>query len=198
MGVVERATEKTLFWSRWLMAPFYLGLVGVLIVLLVVFVREVAAMIPTALSLSSDEAIVLMLTMVDLSLAANLLLIVIFSGYENFVSRIDTRDDADRPEWMGTIDFSGLKLKLIASIVAISAIDLLKSYLDLGGGGAADEGALSSTDLGFKIAIHLTFVTSGLILAVMDWVSFKADPATKAAREKQAETVGPGSGPNAP
>lgn len=198
MAFIERATEKALFASRWLMAPVYLGLVGVLVVLLIVFVRELVELAPSALSLTSDEVIVTMLTMVDLSLAANLLLIVIFSGYENFVSRIDTRDDADRPEWMGTIDFSGLKLKLIASIVAISAIDLLKSYLNIGGGNAGDEGALSSTELGFKIAIHLTFVTSGLLLAVMDWVSFKSDPATKAAREKQAETVAPGSGPNAP
>lgn len=194
MSVAERATEKVLFASRWLMAPFYLGLVGVLVVLLAVFVRELIEVVPSALTLSSDEVIVTMLTMVDLSLAANLLLIVIFSGYENFVSRIDTRD-ADRPEWMGTIDFSGLKLKLIASIVAISAIDLLKSYLDIGGGG---EDALTSTELGFKMAVHLTFVTSGLMLAVMDWVSYKADPAAKAAREKSAEIVGPGSGPNSP
>ena len=71
------------------------------------------------------------LSLIDLSLAANLLLIVIFSGYENFVSKIDIGDHPDRPGWMGALDFSGLKMKLIASIVAISAVALLRAFMDL-------------------------------------------------------------------
>lgn len=199
--VHERLLEAVLFNSRWLMAPFYVGLIGSLVLLLVVFVRELFVALPKALSASTDDAIVTMLTLVDLSLAGNLVLIVIFSGYENFVSRMDSAgDDDDRPDWMGTVDFSGLKLKLVASIVAISAIDLLKAFLDIGTDG---EEALNATQLTFKIAVHLTFVGSGVLLALMDWLIVKSDPAARAAREKighEIEDAAPsgGSSPAAP
>src|SRR5271154_868088 len=115
--------ERGLFASRWLMAPFYVGLVVALAALLAVFGEDLAG---EALRVGQgghpDEAVVMALSLIDLSLAANLLLIVIFSGYENFVARIEVGDQADRPSWMGTLDFSGLKMKLIASIVAISAV----------------------------------------------------------------------------
>src|SRR3954453_5369621 len=125
---VERWLEATLFASRWLMAPFYLGLVLALAALLVVFADELATEVSHILNMTPEGAILMGLSLIDLSLAGNLLLIVIFSGYENFVSKLDTGDDADRPSWMGTVDFSGLKMKLIASIVAISAIALLKAF----------------------------------------------------------------------
>ncbi|HQP21291.1 MAG TPA: YqhA family protein, partial [Phenylobacterium sp.] len=111
------------------MAPFYLGLVAALVVMVMVFAREAWTEFSHAASMSPDEAILMALTLIDLSLAGNLLLIVIFSGYENFVSKIDTGDHEDRPSWMGTVDFAGLKMKLIASIVAISAIALLKAFM---------------------------------------------------------------------
>ena len=95
------------------------------------------------------------------------MLIVIFSGYENFVSKIDVGNHEDKPEWMGTVDFSGLKLKLIASIVAISAIALLKAFLTLTEPGAV----LDQPRLLWLVVIHLTFVVSGVMLAAMDWVS---------------------------
>jgi uncharacterized protein (TIGR00645 family) len=104
------------------------------------------------------------LSLIDLSLAGNLLLIVIFSGYENFVSRLDA-GNRDRPVWMGTVDFTGLKLKLISSIVAISAISLLRSFMRIG------DGLLDEAALKWSVIIHLTFVTSGVLLALMDLVS---------------------------
>src|SRR5215475_324748 len=113
----ERWLEGTLFASRWLMAPFYLGLVLALVALLVVFVTELVAEVSHITDMTPETVILMALSLIDLSLAGNLLLIVIFSGYENFVSKLDTGDRQDRPVWMGTVDFSALKLKLVSSIV---------------------------------------------------------------------------------
>ena len=118
--MVESGFERVLFASRWLMAPIYVGLVLALLLLVVVFVRELALRRAAAVHDGPEQAILAVLSLIDLSLAGNLVLIVIFSGYENFVSKIDTDDAATGRDWMGTVDFSGLKMKLIASIVAIS------------------------------------------------------------------------------
>ncbi len=168
-GRLERALESGLFASRWLMAPFYVGLIGALLILLVVFARQLLYYAPQALALSPESAILATLALIDLSLAANLVLIVVFSGYENFTSRMETASDDDRPAWMGTVDFSGLKLKLVASIVAISGVDLLKSFMSLGAGGGVDRDVL-----GWKVAIHAAFVVSGVLLALMDWLAVRA------------------------
>ncbi len=170
---LETKFERGLFASRWLMAPMYLGLVISLAMLLVIFVRELAYYAPQALAMTADQGILAILTLIDLSLAANLLLIVLFSGYENFVSKLEIGDTADRPEWMGKVDFSGLKMKLIASIVAISGIHLLKVFMALGKGDPAHS---PSTDtLKWMVVIHLTFVLSGVLLALMDWLAAKTD-----------------------
>ena len=190
---LDHRLEQGLFASRWLMAPFFVGLVGALVVLLISFARELVHVGGQALTLSTDDAIAAVLTLVDLSLAASLVLIVIFSGYENFVSRMDAADHEDRPDWMGAVDFSGLKLKLIASIVAISAIDLLKAFLDIGGEGGVPEDSFSRPELLWKVVIHVTFVGSGVLLALMDWLTFKGDPATQAQREKTRRHVEEGS-----
>jgi uncharacterized protein (TIGR00645 family) len=117
--------------------------------------------------MSSDQVILVILTLIDLSLAGNLLLIVLFSGYENFVSKLDIEDTTDRPPWMGTVDFSGLKMKLIASIVAISGIHLLKRFMEIG----ETETPLDEPQLMWLVIIHLTFVGSGVLLALMDWLT---------------------------
>ena len=166
----ERWLESGLFHSRWLMAPFYVGLVGALMALLVVFFNEAVHELSGLLTMTPNQAIMMVLKLIDLSLAGNLLLIVIFSGYENFVSKIDTADDEDRPSWMGTVDFSGLKMKLIASIVAISAIALLKAFMELSEGKD-----LSDRSLMWLVVIHVTFVISGVLLALMDWLAAKVD-----------------------
>lgn len=172
---VETAFERGLFMSRWLMAPFYVGLVLALAMLLVVFVRELIYYVPQAFAadhaMSSNDAILAVLTLVDLSLAGNLLLIVMFSGYENFVSKLDLDGEQDRPPWMGTVDFSGLKMKLIASIVAISGIQLLKFFMNIGKDGAP----IDTQEALWGVVIHLTFVSSGVLLALMDWLTSKTD-----------------------
>lgn len=169
--IVETWLERGLFASRWLMAPFYVGLVLALAALLVVFFQELFRELPHVLSMKPEDAILMALTLIDLSLAANLMVIVILSGYENFVSKIDTASHEDRPDWMGTVDFSGLKMKLIASIVAISAIALLKAFLKLTEPGVA----LDQARLLWLVVVHLSFVVSGVLLAVMDWLNSRVE-----------------------
>lgn len=167
--MVERSLERLIFASRWLMAPFYVGLVAALAMLLVKFVQELLHYVPGVLAMKESDLVLAVLSLVDLTLAGSLVLMVILSGYENFVSKIETTDQTDRPEWMGTLDFSGLKLKLVASIVAISAIQLLKSFMNIG--------ATSKEDVFWLVVVHMTFVTSGVLLALMDWISEKAKAA---------------------
>jgi uncharacterized protein (TIGR00645 family) len=101
-------------------------------------------------------------------LLGNLILIVLFAGYENFVSKIEVaHNSVDRPHWMGTIDFSGLKIKLIGSLVALSVIELLKDFIDLSNVGTEEV----SQGVIWRILIHLTFVASGVLFAVMDWIA---------------------------
>ncbi len=166
-GLIEKYLEGGLFKSRWLLAPFYLGLVVALATLLVVFVRELIGAIPQMLTLDAEQIILVVLTLIDLSLAGNLVLIVIFSGYENFVSKIDTGDSEDRPDWMGTLDFSGLKMRLIGSMVAISAISLLRAFVTLTEPGTV----LDERKLFWLVALHVTFLFSGVMFAFMDWLA---------------------------
>ncbi len=165
---LEEGFEQTLFASRWLMAPMYAGLVLSLGCISILFLRELVESVPTMLMESSDEAILVVLSLIDLTLAGNLLLIVLFSGYENFVSKLNIEDGGDRPDWMGKVDFAGLKMKLVGSIVAISAIHLLKRFMEIGGGG--EHSAVDERQLFWFTIIHLTFVISGVLLAIMDYL----------------------------
>ena len=164
----ERRLEAALFASRWLMAPFYIGLVFGLVALLVVFLRELVEQLAHLPAMTGEDGILMALSLIDMSLAGNLMLIVIFSGYENFVSKLDTGDMEERPAWMGKVDFSGLKLKLISSIVAISAIALLRTFMKIG------TAPLDPAELKWRIFVHLTFVTSGVLLALMDYLTSRS------------------------
>ncbi len=160
---IEDGLETVLFASRWLLAPFYLGLALSLVVLLIKFIAELFHIAAHAFTASESEVILGVLALVDLSLTGSLLIIVIFSGYENFVSRIDHGDHQDWPEWMGKIDFSGLKLKLLSSIVAISAIQLLKQFMTIN--------SVSDRDIMWLVIIHVVFVVSSVFLALSDRIS---------------------------
>src|SRR5829696_8886344 len=161
--MLERTLERFLFSSRWLLAPFYVALVIALGGLLLKAAQELVHFIQHAFTATESDVILGLLTLVDLTLTGSLIVIVIFSGYENFVSRIDASEHKDWPEWMGKIDFTGLKLKLMSSIVAISAVQLLKAFMNIG--------KISDRDLGWYVSIHLVFVGSGLLLALTDRVS---------------------------
>jgi len=163
---LEIYLEKAIFNSRWILAPFYLGLVLGIILLFIKFVQKLWYMFSDIMAASEASVIVDILVLVDISLVASLLLIIIFSGYEIFVSKIDTGTHGDRPSWMGKVDFSGLKLKVIGAIVAISAIDLLKSFMDI----TSNMSEIDADKLMWKVIIHMTFVLSGLLFAIMDKV----------------------------
>lgn len=157
----EHAFESLLFNSRWLMAPFYLGLVISLLVLLFKFVALLVEFIAHAALAKESDIILGVLSLIDVSLTGNLVLIVVFSGYENFVSRIDPRGHPDWPEWMTKVDFAGLKQKLLASIVAISAIQVLKAFMNI-------DVAFDAQKLGWLAGIHLVFVVSTLLIVWSD------------------------------
>jgi uncharacterized protein (TIGR00645 family) len=163
MKKLELHVETMIFRSRWLLAPFYVGLILAILALLVKFSKELLNLVLNVFSLSSDQTIVSILTLVDTSLIATLLLIIIFSGYENFVSKIAFGEHEDRPVWMGKVGFSDLKLKLIGAIVAISAVELLKAFIN------AEH--VSTEVMAWKVGIHLTFVVSGVLFALTDWIS---------------------------
>lgn len=160
----EKFLENLMFASRWILAPFYFGLILSLFFLLIVFLKEIFHFV-THFSTNETELILFILTLIDLSFTGNLLIIVIFSGYENFVSKINVNDHEDKPEWMGTVDFGGLKLKLVSSIVAISGIHLLKVFFALE--------KYTQSQIILYISVHLTFVLSGVLLAYMDSLTSK-------------------------
>jgi len=130
---IEQTIEKIMFNSRWLLAVFYIGLVLGNVLLLIKFLQELIHIAPNVLTLSEGEVVVGILSLVDMALVGSLLLMIVFSGYEIFVSKIDVAVHEDRPDWMGKVDFSGLKLKVISAIVAISAIELLKTFMEISG-----------------------------------------------------------------
>ena len=163
---IETTIERGLFASRWLLAPFYIGLVGALAVLLAKFVQELLHFLANFWMVDANDAILACLALIDLSLAGNLLIIVMFSGYENFISKMDIADHEDVPGWQGKVDFSALKLKLIASMVAISGIHLLKVFMDIE--------KYTADEIYWMLIIHGVFVGSGVMLALMDYVSARA------------------------
>ena len=159
----ELTLERLIFSSRWILVPFFLGLIVGMLVLLLKFFKEMGLLVQGVLGIIEHDTVISILTLVDTALIAVLLLIIVFSAYENFVSKLSIGDHEDRPAWMGKVGFSDLKMKLIGAIVAISAVELLKAFLV--------STTLTSEQLGWKIAIHLTFVVSGLLFALADWIT---------------------------
>lgn len=163
---LEHASEVFLFSSRWLLAPLYIGMVVALVAIGIKFFQELWHLISHVVSASADDLVLSVLALLDLALLGNLVIIVIFAGYENFVSKIAVaRNAEDRPTWMGHIDFSGLKMKLIGSIVAISAIGLLQDFTEVG--------KFTPEEQFWRLMLHLTFLLSGVGFAFMDWLGEK-------------------------
>ena len=163
---IEDILERIIFASRWLMAPVYLVLSISLFFITVKVLQEFGHAIPLMFKMDIQELLLFVLHIVDLALIGNLVLMIIFAGYENFVSKIGVAQDSeDKPSWMGKVDFSGLKLKLVASIVAISGINLLESFMSLE--------TKTDRDIQWMIIIHLVFVASGVLLALMDYIASK-------------------------
>jgi uncharacterized protein (TIGR00645 family) len=166
---VEGGVESLIFNSRWLMAPFYIGLAVSLAVLLLKFCMMLWEFIVHAPGSKETDIILGVLSLIDVSLTGNLVLLVMFSGYENFVSKIDAGGHPDWPEWMSKIDFTSLKQKLLGSIVAISAVQVLKAFMNI-------DTAIDPVKLGWLVGVHLAFVVSTLMLALSDrWTAGRGD-----------------------
>ena len=152
-----------MFAARWIMAPLYLGLLVALVMVVVKFVQKLVEAIPGFLALSSNDAIFLVLTLIDLSLVANLVVIVIFAGWESFVGRLLGSQSNDGPVWLGGLDFATVKLRLIGSIVAIAAIQILETFVHI------DE--VKIQDAAWQLAILLGIGLVGVLLALADKLS---------------------------
>jgi uncharacterized protein (TIGR00645 family) len=174
MTPIERAIETVIFNSRWILAPFYLGLIVSLLLLFIHFARLLIEFVLHIHVAEESQVILGVLGLIDATFTANLIIIVIFSGYENFVSRLDAGDH-DKPEWMAKVDFGGLKQKLMTSIVAISAIQVLKAFMNL-------EKMADASVLAWLVGIHVVFVVSMLVLAIVDRLESASEGKSKAQR----------------
>jgi uncharacterized protein (TIGR00645 family) len=160
MGGLERFVERLIFASRWLQAPLYVGLILVLVLLAGKFFQELWHMTTDLWGMNESRLVLAVLGLVDMVMVANLIVMVVISGYENFVSRLDLDGVKDRLSWFGKLDAGSLKIKLASSIVAISSIHLLKAFLDAGD--------LPAEKLIMLVVIHMTFIVSALMLAYLD------------------------------
>lgn len=175
VGRVERLVETGLFGARWLLVPFYIGLAAAVLTLLYQFVLALYHLVDVTVHGSFSQVTVTVLELLDIVLLANLVLIVVIAGYESFVSKMEVaRSSRDRPDWMGKVDYSSLKMKLIGSIVAISAIGLLQDFM------AGDEMSpsaahvpLDEKTLRWRVIVHCAFLLSGVLFATMDLISEK-------------------------
>jgi uncharacterized protein (TIGR00645 family) len=163
--MLERFIETLLFSSRWLLAPLYLGLSLALIALGMKFFQEAWHVLSHALTSSEADLVLTVLAMIDIVLVGSLIVMVMFSGYENFVSRIET-SGTDTLGWLGKLDAGTLKLKVAASIVAISSIHLLRVFMDAM--------QIPNDKIMWYVILHLTFVASAVLLGVLDRMSFAA------------------------
>ncbi len=162
--MLERTVEKLLFACRWLLAPLYLGLAIALVALGIKFFQEAWHAVLMAFTLTEADLVLIVLALIDIVLVGSLIVMVMFSGYENFVSRIDLEKGTDAPEWLGKLDSGTLKLKVAVSIVAISSIHLLRIFMN----------ALETPNdkIMWYVILHLTFVVSAVLLGVLDRMSF--------------------------
>ena len=158
--MLERLIESIVFYSRWLLAPMFVGLALGLVFLVVSFVSEFVHFVSTDGMFNSKDTALFILELIDLTLIGSLVAMVAIAGYENFVSKIDFKSDLERPEWMGKVDFAGLKLKVISALVAISSIELLKVFLN--------SGSYEKDEILWRVIIHSVFVASGFIFALTE------------------------------
>lgn len=157
---MERAFENLLYTSRWLLAPIYLGLSLALLALGIKFFEEVVHVMPAILETKESDLVLITLSLVDIALVGGLIVMVMLSGYENFVSAIDIREGAEKLDWLGKLDAGSLKQKVAASIVAISSIHLLKAFMNAP--------QIANDKLMWYVIIHMTFVLSALGMALVD------------------------------
>jgi uncharacterized protein (TIGR00645 family) len=157
---MERFIENTLYASRWLLAPIYMGLSLALLALGIKFFQELVHLLPHVFDTPETDLVLIVLALIDMTLVGSLLVMVMFSGYENFVSRLDLDESSHKLEWLGKLDAGSLKLKVAASIVAISSIHLLRAFMNVQ--------EIPNDKLLWYVIIHLTFVASAVFMGLLD------------------------------
>ena len=162
---MERFIENAMYASRWILAPIYFGLSLGLLALALKFFQEVFHVIPNVFALSESDLILVILSLIDMALVGGLLVMVMISGYENFVSQLDIDEHKEKLSWLGKMDASSLKNKVAASIVAISSIHLLRVFMDAKN--------VPDNKLMWYVIIHLTFVLSAFVMGYLDKISKK-------------------------
>lgn len=169
---LEEVTEKLLFASRWILAPIFLGLSLALIALGFKFFQEAWHVFSHLIEMGESDLVLTVLAMIDIVLVGSLIVMVMFSGYENFVSTIDAKG-TDSLNWLGKLDAGTLKLKVAASIVAISSIHLLSVFMKVGKKDPVTQVLEVTNDqIMWFVILHLTFVVSAVLLGVLDKISF--------------------------
>ena len=157
---MERFIEKTMYASRWLLAPIYVGLSLGLLALALKFFQEIFHVLPNIFAMAESEVILVLLSLIDMALVGGLLVMVMISGYENFVSQLDIEEGVEKLSWLGKMDSSSLKMKVAASIVAISSIHLLKIFMSAQ--------SIKPDYLMWYVIIHMTFVVSAFAMGYLD------------------------------
>jgi uncharacterized protein (TIGR00645 family) len=157
---IERSLERMMYACRWILAPIYIGLSLALLALTVKFFQELFHFLPHIIELGEADLILTLLSLIDLTLVGSLIVIVMFSGYENFVSQMDICLSAEKLEWLGKHDYGSLKLKVASSIVAISSIQMLKVFMNID--------ATANDKIMWYVLIHLTLVVSALLMGYLE------------------------------
>lgn len=162
---MERLFEKLLYSARWVMAPIYLGLSFILLALGVKFFQEVYHVLIHIFTITETDLVLVSLSLIDISLVGGLIIMVMFSGYENFVSKIDVDDNSEKLVWLGKLDTGSLKNKVSASIVAISSIHLLKVFMNTEN--------VPDDKIKWYLLLHVTFVLSAFAMGYLDKITKK-------------------------
>ncbi|MAB25506.1 MAG: TIGR00645 family protein [Pseudomonadales bacterium] len=157
---MERLLENTMYSARWILAPIYFGLSFALLALAVKFFQELLHLAPHLLEIAEADLILVVLSLVDMALVGGLLVMVMISGYENFVSQLDIEEGREKLNWLGKMDSGSLKMKVAASIVAISSIHLLKVFMNAQN--------IPNDKLMWYVIIHMTFVVSAFAMGILD------------------------------
>jgi len=167
---MEKTIERLLFASRWILAPVYLGMSLALFALGIKFFMELYHLLTHVVEMAEADLVLVLLAMVDMVLVGSLIIMVMFSGYENFVSRLDVEEGTEKLSWLGKLDANSLKLKVASSIVAISSIHLLRAFMETPNHVNADR----ESALMWYVIIHLTFVISAVMMGVLDRITSKS------------------------
>ncbi len=154
---IESAFEKIIFASRWLQAPLYGGLIVGGVLYAYKFIVELVHMCTSINEITETAVMLGILTLVDITMVANLLIMVIIGGYSTFVSRIDIDKHADKPEWLQKIDAGTLKVKLAGALVGISGIHLLITFINIK--------TYETEHVMWQVIIHMVFLLSSVLLA---------------------------------